>query len=147
MLGSYSAVTRIIEYQQRRQGRSWTVCCSVQRQDQKWLIETRDRARLTSATKGHNDRRDYEGNRIGLCATSGDLSGVRVTRPLPLFPHMTSAQPLSAVTTTSISAPPPRSATPTVARAGRSSPKNSIQAASISFFLERSVTKIEALKK
>src|ERR1700681_613342 len=55
------------------------------------------------------------------------------------------AQPLSAVTTTSIKAPPPRSATPTVARAGRLSPKNSVQTASISFFLHRSVTKIDAL--
>src|SRR4051812_19114168 len=55
------------------------------------------------------------------------------------------AQPLSAVTTTSIKAPPPRSATPTVARDGRLSPKNSVQAASISFFFDRSVTKIEAL--
>src|SRR5439155_26105846 len=42
-------------------------------------------------------------------------------------------QPLSAVTTTSIKAPPPRPATPTLARAGRLSPKNSVQTASISF--------------
>ena len=55
------------------------------------------------------------------------------------------AQPLSAVTTTSIKAPPPRSATPTVARVGKLSPKNSVHAASISFFFDRSVTKIEAL--
>ena len=55
------------------------------------------------------------------------------------------AHPLSAVTTTSIKAPPPRSATPTDARVGRLSPKNSVQAASISFFFDRSVTKIEAL--
>ncbi len=45
-----------------------------------------------------------------------------------------------AVTTTSIIAPPPRSATPTVARVGRASPKKAVQAASISFFSERSVT-------
>ena len=55
------------------------------------------------------------------------------------------AQPLRAVTTTSIKAPPPRSATPTVARVGKLSPKKSVQAASISFFFDRSVTKIEAL--
>jgi hypothetical protein len=53
------------------------------------------------------------------------------------------AHPLNAVTTTSIKAPPPRSATPTVARVGKLSPKNSVQAASISFFLDRSVTKID----
>src|SRR5438552_8164519 len=40
-------------------------------------------------------------------------------------------QPLSAVTTTSIKAPPPRSAPPTAARAGRLSPNQSDQSESI----------------
>src|SRR5687768_11298433 len=80
--------------------------------------------------------------RLGLASATPRYREVTISRQHQKLDYPPEA---SAVTTTSIKAPPPRSATPTVARAGRLSPKNSVQAASISFFLDRSVTKIEAL--